>query len=777
MAYPNTPGVKATYLDGSFRVPTGTTQPRILAIGPAASGMPYELYRVGEVRQAESEFGAATEIMKVVHESVAQGADNCAVMRCGGTQGSLVLTDSEGSTLTITPEYRDDEVMDRYALILDGTGSENRILVYDIEDEEMVYDSSELLILDTGIVEVTDTGLDLFSVGTLNDPTTYIAFADLVTGDFTAEGTATMTTVTATQGTDGQNSSLVERYAALNQAYHLLDYRDADFVIPTGVYVDDANVVDSGAIANFFKGVPVSGATNDELGYVWQYIYRGRIYTYFVDSSTYFTDEGTAAASTLTVNTDLVLTAEKTGVGGDGILIEIDDTGSAGPTVTISEPGDTTLKILVVDDGTSSTSDTVTAINTALDAYTMENGELASTLVQASGGGATTLVAVAEAPLENGAGGHVLTHEDLTGDSIPAAVSTAFAAGSDAQLREVNFGHQLASFLHRASTTWKTMHGSISFKGPDALSRTSVSDWVGNLPAYTLGPDGSQYIVDAPSDNGFGILGHKLLAGAADASGGYRNSTIVDAGSSVDGLAYGGFIKTVGASLPNASDFPDHSYGILSSDEALDANSAPVDIGKFISVTYDWMIHRNAYNGGTQYRGPVNATYIAKVATLPEKEEPIGPNGQIRKVTDAPRIHATQLDQLAEMRVVGVRRENGTGYTFVKTRTAAHPDSDYSKLSTIRSVNKHIQGIRNIARDYLGKEFSAQRLIALKDAIDVYLQAEGREGFNQGARCTFSYTRADKILGKIKIKLRMVPPFSMEEITIETSMAADESEL
>jgi hypothetical protein len=779
MAYENIPGVKATYLDGSFRTPTGSTQPKILVVAPAESGLSFELFNVANVRQAETEFGADTDLLKGVHEAVAQRADNVAVMRIGGTQGSLVLTDSAGGTLTITPEIRDDEAMDRYALILDGSGSENRIVVWDLLDEQFVYDSAEVLVLDEGTVEVVDTGLDLFSVGTLNDLTTYVSFADLVVGDFTAEGSATMATVVPTQGTDGQSGSLVEKYAALNTAYHLLDYRDADFVVPQGVYVDDANVVDSDAVANFFKGVPVAGSETDELGYVWQYIYRGKIYTYFTDSATYFTDLDTADFATATVDTDVVLTAAKTGVGGNGITYEATSLAS-GPTpiVTISEPDAESLSIVVQGNASDTTADVVTAINDALEAFTMANGELASTLVVATGGsGAAHTATEAETPLAGGLGSHALTHAELTGDTVPSDVTARFAAGQDAELREVNFAHQLGSFLEKASTTWKAMLGSISFKEPVALSRLAISNWAGSAAIYTIGPDGKTLIIDAPADNGSGILGNKFLAGMADAAGGFRNDAIPDAASSTDGLAFGGFIKTVGASLPNAADFPGHSYGVDSADEAKDSNNRPIDLGKHLLITYDWPIHRNAFNGGTAYRGTLSTLLVAKVATLPENQEPIGVNGRIGGITAPPRVHATQQDQLARIRAIGLRREDGVGLIVVSARTAAHPDSDWARLSTIRSVNRELEGIRRIAKPYIGKEFSAQKLVALQGAIDGYLQAERKAGFNQGARASISFNRSDRIVGRLKIKLRMVPPFSIETIDVETSLAADETEL
>ena len=54
---------------------------------------------------------------------------------------------------------------------------------------------------------------------------------------------------------------------------------------------------------------------------------------------------------------------------------------------------------------------------------------------------------------------------------------------------------------------------------------------------------------------------------------------------------------------------------------------------------------------------------------------------------------------------------------------------------------------------------------------------EKEQGYNQGALAQLSYTRADKIMGRLTIKLKMIPPFSIEAITIETSLAAEEEEL
>lgn len=770
MLFTNSPGVPAAYLDGNLKQVGTTTQPKILVLGTSTSGLSYERYNVTSAGAMEKEFGAATEIAKGVHELLGQGSNNISVMRIGGQKGSFVFTDSNSKTLTIVPEGRDDTILDDFSLVIETVSGENRILIWSIPDEEWVFDSLEILTLNSDILSVVDTGIDLFTTGDKALPRDAIALSALVTGDFTVAGTATASTVVATDGTDGTSMSLPERYAALSQAYFSLDYADADMVSVQNVYVDDQNAADGDSI-DYFKGVPPAGTTIDTLGYLWQYVYRGKPYTYFVDRSDYFS--ATDAAATKTINTDLVLTADKTGTGGNKIYVEVDVGGSAGPTITVSEPAVDKLKILVTDDGSSTTSATVTAINTALGLYTTNTGVLASTLVTASGGGVTTLVTVAETTLLGGTGGHVLTHEDLTGDSIPSAVSTAFAAGSDAQLREVNFGHQLATFLHQASTTWKAMQGSISVKAPTDFSRNGISEWVGVPPEETL--FGTDPGIDAVADNGSGLFSIKLMCGLSASGAGYR-AAMLDNSTTTDSYLYGGFIATSGASLPNETE--SYAYGIDDGDELLDENGAPVDIGKHLWVTVDWPVHRNSYNGGTQYRGSIATILLGRLATVPVNEEPIGQDYPLKKITSIPRIHSTQRDLLTKFRFVNLRFEDGVGWVFNTIKTGAHKlDSDYTRGSTIRCSNRLLTGIRNIGKAYVGKDFSPGRLAFLQSEVDKYVAAERTNGIHQGAGARISYTRIGKILGNLDILVEMVPPFTIERITTKLSLAADETDL
>jgi hypothetical protein len=769
MPYENIPGVGAVYLDGNLVTDSGSGQPRVLILGTAPSGLSYELFRGQSSGEVRTEFGASSEMYRKYHEVRAQGADNIFLMRVGGSQGSVVITDNLGGTLQLTPEYRDAEILDRYALILQpieaaigvpGTNDTLRILVYDQLESQFVYDSLEetingVTIIDTGIIDVTLNGLDLFALNSIADPDNALTLLDMLLGNFTADAAATAATValTKTAGADGTSPSLPERFAALEVAYHLLDHRDADIVVPAGIHLDDPNVsrgdVPSYVIATA-TSVPVPGSAGDALGYAWELTYRGKKFVYMAPAATLFS-VGTASLAIASTGTN-TFTAVATGPAGEDVSIEFTAGATAGAEVVTVVGNAITIQIQT---GVSDDDGIETAFNLVAGATAL------ASIASASAG--VMVAPVAAAPLALAAGSY-LSHADLTGDPVPTAVTKRFREGADGELREVNFAHSLAQFLEWASTSWRTMIGIVSTLPPDGFSRLDVAGWVGERPVFTNfgGVNG----IDSAADEGVGLLGNKFMTGAV----GYRFAELVN-GTAGDGLAYGGFIKTIGADLPNNS----HSYGVDHGDELQDLNARPVDIGKHIFVTYEHPVHVN--NFGT-YRGSFEAAFAGKLTTLAANLEPIGEqNGLMTAIVSPVRVPITLQNDLAGFRFIGVQQVDGVGPVIVNSKTAAHPSSDWTRISTIRSVNRELEGIRRICRGYIGKPFSSTQLLSLQTAIDGFLKAERQLGYNGGAVARLRYTRSEKVIGRLTVALTMIPPFSIERITVETSLAAEASEL
>ena len=867
MGYENIPSVTAVFPDGNLRTTTTSSQPRILILGSAPSGLSYELYLVTNVGAAETEFGSTSEVIQKLYEVIRQGSDNVSLMRIGGRQGSCVLA-TAGGTVTFTTLYRDEDILDRYSIVIENDGTTNRYLVWDNEDDSWVFDTDGEKVIDDGIIRVVESGTpDIMTIGDIDDPDTAAVTPALGGSDIVIladDSEANLTLVTATDGTDGTSMSLVERYAALNYGYQVLDFRDGDYVIPCNAYLDDANVVD-GNVPDF-TSVPIADSVDDALGYVWQYIYRGKLYTYFSESNALFSatdiarlnvnnaaglgaviqavvtgvpgeaitvtvvEGGVMAAPTvaisgsaITVTADIAigvdtwadvkavwdatpavvaaatctltttgvapvaaqgpthlawvaelnktaisgakvqLIANAAGVAGEAVTLTLVDTGGAGPaTVTVLESAitidlvgltPTTAAIKVIYDAVPAATALATMVDTAPGVLTWMAGDAFA---------ATALVL-------DIADFYFLNHNDLTGDPLPVAVATRFYTGDNAELREVNFAHQLASFCHNASTNWKPMIGFISTKAPTAYDRYTVSDWAGSLPEYT---DSGEYVyIDAPADNGYGLLGNKFMAGKSITSNGYRSHLVTD-GDSTDGYAYGGFILTKGESLPNAI-----PYGINSNDEEIDINGEPIDIGKFLFITYDYAILSNAYNGGTRYRGSIEAYLAGKFAVTDVRREPIGANGQVTGLSRPCHIRYPQINDLSGLRMIGLRREEGVGYILVSAHTAAHPDSDYTKLSTIRCVARTLNNVRTLCKRYLGEAFTSSVIASLNQSIESYLRSDRQEGYNNGAVHSLSYTNTDRILGRLTVYVKMVPPGSIESVTVSVSLAADETEL
>ena len=767
MPYEHIPGIGASYLDGAFRTLTTSSQPRILVFGGSEDGIAYSLFAVNSVGDAESEFGSDSELMKPLHEALEQGADNIALMRVGGRRGRLIITDTGGGSLEIYPERRDNDALDRYSLIITNDASENRILVFDREREIYVYDSDEVEVLDTGLVEVIGD-LSLCTVGSDVDPLSGPTLGGMLPGSITFVGGEIATIATQEDGDDGTAASKMSRYHALEQAYQFIDYEDADILIPVGVHVDDLNQADEGNggagmdFSAFASGntTPDAGDADDGLGYLWKFLYRGKPYCVFFENPEPF-DNGLANGALTTdfgVGAGDLEAQPADGFGdlGSILALEVTDAGvGIASTMTITAESNNTILVSCAVDLTGIQYDTLHALLNAIPGF--------DDIINITNSSGVAVNPVAPTPF--GTDPRVILTNQLDGEVMPLTVVRTLLEADDAEIRHVNFAHQLAYACRRASTTWSTMLGCISTTEPSAYSRAAVAEWVGQEPAYSY--TGTDLTVADNADEGENILGHMLHAGMYN----YRSHK-VSAATADEGYAYGGYILTQGDSLPTSE-----PYGIEDDDEALDAKGEAIDIGKFLLVCASYPILSNSFDGGTQYRGSLCGTLAGKIAITPENEEPIGINGIVRSIRRPPRMRTPLINSLAKLRFVTTRREEGLGHILVSVKTAAHPDSDYTRLSTIRSVNREITGIRNICKPYIGKEFSSTRLASLQTSINGFLKAEKEAGFNQGAIAALSYTRADKIMGRLTVKLKMIPPFSIEAITIETTLAAEESEL
>ena len=362
-----------------------------------------------------------------------------------------------------------------------------------------------------------------------------------------------------------------------------------------------------------------------------------------------------------------------------------------------------------------------------------------------------------------------LDHKELTGEAIPTVVQSRFENAKAAEFRECSFAHLIGTYCHKSSTVWKTTMSCMSVQ-PSSTAPISKKTAIGTGPEYTS--ISGDLAIDSVADGGTGLLGYKFLAGAPS----YRDKLLSKAANSSDGFAYGGLILTEGNNLPKGTE----PYGVDDNDEAKDERGFGIDIGKYIVPCGMWVTHNNTVGA---YKGSLTGLITGKIGVTPMGEEPIGiVNGRVSNIVGGLMRIEYPYSSIDELSGAGyatvIFRPTRGGVTYINNiRTLAHRNSDYRKLSTIRSVNLVVQGIRDLAEDYIGLAYNSSNVASLRTAVNGYLRAQQQAGVHNGAVAQISFNQQDRILGNINIRLTMVPPFAIESITVTTSLVADQSSL
>jgi hypothetical protein len=321
---------------------------------------------------------------------------------------------------------------------------------------------------------------------------------------------------------------------------------------------------------------------------------------------------------------------------------------------------------------------------------------------------------------------------------------------ASADYHEVNFAWGAAKFCKRASESWSPVIGFLGVERPDGFDRINIADWIGELPSYTEESDGTTTV--DPGGDGNGLLGIKFLAGAEDFN---------------EDLKDGGFVDT-----------EDDYY--LDGVPVLDSNDRKIDLGKHIYISASWPILSNAWidpsspTGRSRvYVNSAVASVAGKYATLPENVEAAGQSGVLRNVSLTNlRVPTSALDRMLGIRLNSLRNDSNLGVIVAGSKTAARPDSDYTKISTIRCVAKHVKGIMLLGTSLQGQPSDDLRLLGFKSQIETFLRQMGAQGFNSGASVQVLSSASDRKLGRVTVRLTMIPPYSVEQITIEVALSA-----
>lgn len=329
-----------------------------------------------------------------------------------------------------------------------------------------------------------------------------------------------------------------------------------------------------------------------------------------------------------------------------------------------------------------------------------------------------------ESPTRTTAGGNPLTADDF---------------------HEVNFGYQLADFCFRQSNQNAEMVGFIGVLPPSSRALKDIMNWVGKLPVTEENISGNIVV----KTNGVGLLGNKFMSGRK-AIGGLTGHTACG----VAGLYNGGFIAT--------------EDGWLDGSEIQDDNEHFVDIGKYLSVVATYPIMNNP-SIPTAYSSSGAATYAGFVSQLPPGSAPT--NKALKGVQLPYRINTSKLDVLAGQRFVTFHAKT-KGIVISDAPTAARPDSDYRRLSTMLIVKRAINNVRKVGDPFLGESITGARLAALETAIVHELsQMVKNQELSRYEQKVIS-TPQMRVLGQATVELKLVPAFELRQITVVVGLAA-----
>lgn len=312
---------------------------------------------------------------------------------------------------------------------------------------------------------------------------------------------------------------------------------------------------------------------------------------------------------------------------------------------------------------------------------------------------------------------------------------------------EVNFAYQLANFCYTQSRDNTEMTGVVGVLPPQSFSPKDVARWVGKLPTTTEDANGNVVV----SVNGSGLLGNKFMSGRLSSPGNQLPGFIIDG---VEGRFNGGFIAT--------------DSGFLDGSQQKDANDALIDLGKYISVAASYPVLANSARP-TSYTATGAPTYAGFYSGLAVNSAPT--NKLLKSVRLPFRVNTAKLDLLAGRRYVTFH-EKSRGIVVSDAPTAARPDSDYQRLTTVRQVKAAIDAIRAVGEPFLGEGLTGARIAALDTAIDSQLKSLVKQGLIQRYEHQVISTAQQRVLGQATVELKLIPAFELRQITVVVALAA-----
>jgi hypothetical protein len=792
MAYPNIAGTSVNLTDGNLRQVNNTNEPGVLVIGRAEKGPTSSIVSIASVSDASATYGRQSDLFKGMAEAAQGGSLNLLGFRLAGVAPVLTNLGSEAATagggddtktgFTVVPALESAEAASVYAVAYqssvnrnpdggaaDESAAVNELMVLNTQTGKVVYHGNTTqTFLDLGEVTVTS---DEFNNDQPGLDVVTLTFATTATADGTMTFVISGVTVSVDVTSGSTADTIGNSFVAALEATSL----DSVFTLTnnSGIVVITADEsVSTDGVLRYPTGHPQAGRPARPVVYSKNIVgVTGTTVTITKTGGPEAFDVGWLPLysedplSTISGGRFIPLSqvpafydsldAVYGAVGGTEVALK-DDIFTAGQTMASTSYMKLYEKL---DEAYSLLSfrsfDFVIPQGIKLDVKNV--ADLGESEIESLGLDALdTYPLVGSASDVLGRLARVLNDDGFTytyywdtdNDGLANIASDGEPGDAPVDLvfYEVNFAHQLALFCYKTSEDFNFCHGFVATSIPRALDPRSIRTWAGKSPSSVYDARLERYIVPS-AGNGNGLLGHKLVGGSTDFYFGFRRP---------------GIPLTI-----------DENFGPMSDPDKLvtDSNGLVVDIGKYISVVSAFGNLRNEYNpvrGG--YTTNLASWYAGRVSGLAPVNS--ATNKAASNVGMIYEIDARIVDELAGNRVVALFKKDGVP-TIADAPTFASEGSDYKRLTTMRIVHTIVKELRSAADPFLGEGLSTQKRAALDTALQgVLLQ---NMGLNiTGGNFTVKQTAAERVEGRMRLYVSLVPIFELRKINVELSLSAGE---
>lgn len=220
-----------------------------------------------------------------------------------------------------------------------------------------------------------------------------------------------------------------------------------------------------------------------------------------------------------------------------------------------------------------------------------------------------------------------------------------------------------------------------------------------------------------------------------------------------------------------------YMYNEATHDQILNSEGDRIDIGRYIQVVFGPEI--GLYNDKIGSYVTSGATvYAALITTL--SPEVATTNKEVGVVQGLRyNLSEAQHNQLVGGRYVTFQRKTVPTNSGLVNQivvkdgvTAALPNSDYNRLSTMRIVFSTIQMIRRRAEPFIGLPNGIAQQNALSAEIQAGLDRLKENGVLQGFQFTIFSSAQDKVIGNAMVNLELVPAFELRKIVTNVALRA-----